>query len=87
MLRTLFIDSFHHGSFSPFAARAAFPEENWRRWKSPERSAAVGEDEERLLEEEKSLWRRLGDGDGGNLGIAFGGRNEGFRKWGLSEVF
>lgn len=71
MLRTLFIDSFHHGSFSPFAARAAFPEENcWRRWKSPERSAAVGEDEdERLLEEEKSLRRWLGDGDGGNLGI------------------
>lgn len=33
----------------------------------------MGDEEERLLEEEKSLWRRLGDGDEGNLGIAFGG--------------
>lgn len=47
----------------------------------------MGEDEERLLEEEKSLWRRLGDGDGGNLGIAFGGRNEGFRSFFLAYLF
>lgn len=77
MLRSLSIDSFHHGSFSSFAARAALPAENWRSWKSPAKSAVVGDDDR--LFDEKSLKRRLGAGDVGNLAMAC--RNEGFRKW------
>lgn len=73
MLRSLSMDSFHHGSLSSLAARAAVPAEKWRRsWKSPVKSAAVG-DEDRLLEE-KSLKRRLGAGEVGNLAMALKGR-------------